>query len=46
MELNSCSNCTDYQSRGLEIRYGKSKKGGDDNKKEYVHLLNGTLVAC
>jgi len=25
-ELVSCSNCTDYQSRGLEIRYGTKKK--------------------
>jgi len=27
-ELVSCSNCTDYQSRGLEVRY--SAKPGDD----------------
>ena len=24
-ELVSCSNCTDYQSRKLEIRYGQKK---------------------
>lgn len=42
-ELVSCSNCTDYQSRHLEIRYG-SKKAGDREKK-YVHMLNGTLCA-
>jgi seryl-tRNA synthetase len=24
-ELVSCSNCTDYQSRNLEIRYGQKK---------------------
>lgn len=24
-ELVSCSNCTDYQSRRLEIRYGQKK---------------------
>lgn len=24
-ELVSCSNCTDYQSRSLEIRYGQKK---------------------
>jgi len=29
-ELVSCSNCTDYQSRRLEIRFGQKK----------VHLLN------
>ncbi len=42
-ELVSCSNCTDYQSRGLEVRYGaKSKK---NQAKQYVHMLNGTLCA-
>ena len=25
-ELDSCSNCTDYQSRRLHIRYGQTKK--------------------
>jgi seryl-tRNA synthetase len=25
-ELVSCSNCTDYQSRRLKIRYGQTKK--------------------
>lgn len=42
-ELVSCSNCTDYQSRKLEIRYGQKKK--NDNTKQYVHLLNSTLTA-
>lgn len=42
-ELVSCSNCTDYQSRSAEIRYGHSKIHG---KKEYVHMLNATLVAA
>lgn len=41
-ELNSISNCTDYQSRSLNIRLGVSKKEG---KKEFVHMLNGTLCA-
>lgn len=42
-ELVSCSNCTDYQSRSLEIRCGqKALTGG---KKKYVHLLNCTLCA-
>lgn len=41
-ELVSCSNCTDYQSRKLEIRYGKM---GNENTKQYVHLLNSTLTA-
>jgi len=25
-ELVSCSNCTDYQARRLQVRYGKTKK--------------------
>jgi seryl-tRNA synthetase len=42
-ELVSCSNCTDYQSRGLEIRFGT--KTQTDVKKKYVHCLNSTLCA-
>jgi seryl-tRNA synthetase len=42
-ELVSCSNCTDYQSRRLEVRCGIKKQG--DTKKNYVHMLNGTLCA-
>ena len=42
-EVVSCSNCTDYQSRRLEIRFG-SKKAGEKEKK-YVHMLNGTMCA-
>ncbi|CAO1618982.1 unnamed protein product [Sympodiomycopsis kandeliae] len=42
-ELVSCSNCTDYQSRRLEVRCGMKKQG--DTKKTYVHMLNGTLTA-
>ena len=42
-ELVSCSNCTDYQSRGLEVRYGI--KNAKDKTKKYVHMLNGTLCA-
>ncbi|KAL9611314.1 MAG: hypothetical protein Q9167_004038 [Letrouitia subvulpina] len=42
-ELVSCSNCTDYQSRELEIRYGT--KTALDVKKKYVHALNATLCA-
>ncbi|KAK7860501.1 serine--tRNA ligase [Quercus suber] len=39
----ACSNCTDYQSRRLEIRYGLNKN--DEQAKQYVHMLNSTLVA-
>lgn len=42
-ELVSCSNCTDYQSRALEIRYGVKK--ATDTKKTYTHALNATLCA-
>jgi seryl-tRNA synthetase len=39
-EISSCSNCTDYQSRRLNIRYK------DDAKKlKFVHTLNGTACA-
>ncbi|KAI0340455.1 serine-tRNA ligase [Trametopsis cervina] len=42
-ELVSCSNCTDYQARRLEIRAGIKNK--DQARKLYVHMLNGTLCA-
>ncbi len=43
-ELVSCSNCTDYQSRAMEIRCGFKKD--TDETKRYVHMLNSTLCAC
>lgn len=42
-ELVSCSNCTDYQSRAMEVRCGIKKLG--DREKKYVHMLNSTLCA-
>lgn len=39
-EITSTSSCTDYQARGLNIKY-KTKSG----EKEYVHMLNGTAIA-
>ncbi len=39
-EVTSCSNCIDYQARGLNIKY--ATKEGD---KGFVHTLNGTVVA-
>lgn len=39
-ETHSTSNCTDFQSRRLNIRF-KNKKG----ELEYVHTLNGTGFA-
>ncbi|KIY49783.1 serine-tRNA ligase [Fistulina hepatica ATCC 64428] len=42
-ELVSCSNCTDYQSRRLEVRCGLKTK--EQSRKKYVHMLNGTMCA-
>lgn len=42
-ELVSCSNCTDYQSRRLEIRFGTKTR--TETMKKYVHCLNSTLCA-
>lgn len=39
-ETHSCSNCTDFQARRLNIRY----KNNED-KIEFVHTLNGTAFA-
>lgn len=39
-ELTSCSNCTDFQARGLNIRVRRAS--GD---LETVHTLNGTAVS-
>ncbi len=39
-ELVSCSNCTDYQARKLNIKYGIAGKD-----KAVVHTLNSTAVA-
>ena len=43
-ELVSCSNCTDYQSRGANTKYGTKKKG-ESSDKNLVHMLNSTLCA-
>ena len=54
-EISSASNCTDYQSRRLNIRYRPSEgagagtaEGGKKKKKvptQFVHTLNGTGCA-
>jgi len=41
-EIVSCSNCTDYQSRRLDIRY-REKEGAPT--KGFVHTLNSTAIA-
>jgi seryl-tRNA synthetase len=40
-ETQSCSNCTDFQARNLNIRFRRQGGGG----MEFVHTLNGTAVA-
>jgi seryl-tRNA synthetase len=41
-ETQSCSNCTDYQARRLNVRFRPRGQRG----LEYVHTLNGTAVAA
>lgn len=41
-ELVSCSNCTDYQARGVGVRCGSKEKGV---RASYCHMLNSTLCA-
>lgn len=38
-EISSCSNCTDFQSRRLNIKYQHN------DQLRYVHTLNGTACA-
>lgn len=44
-ELVSCSNCTDFQSRRLDIRMRTPKTPGEEERKAHVHMLNSTLTA-
>ncbi|MDR1867740.1 MAG: serine--tRNA ligase [Treponema sp.] len=39
-EITSTSNCTDYQSRRLNVRYKD-----EDGKNRFVFMLNGTAIA-
>ncbi len=41
IEVISCSNCTDYQARRLNIRIGKVGSG----EKKMLHTLNSTALA-
>ncbi|MFH1189046.1 MAG: serine--tRNA ligase [bacterium] len=44
-ETHSCSNTTDFQSRGINVKY-KSRIGDDGKPQtEYAHLLNATAFA-
>jgi len=40
-ETHSCSNCTDFQARRLNIRFKREKT----NDLEFVHILNATAFA-
>ncbi len=40
-EITSTSNCTDYQSRRLSVKY----RPKDSGRLQYVHMLNGTAIA-
>ncbi|GAX11429.1 seryl-tRNA synthetase [Fistulifera solaris] len=46
-ELVSCSNCTDYQARGVgtRCRGDKGEKGDLTARLSYCHMLNATLCA-
>lgn len=39
-EVVSCSNCTSYQARKLNIRYDKP-----DGERDFVHTINSTAIA-
>ena len=39
-ELTSCSNCTDFQARSVNVRVRRK-----DGKIEFVHTLNGTAIS-
>jgi seryl-tRNA synthetase len=41
-ELVSCSNCTDFQSKKINIKIKTQKKNAENN---YPHMLNSTLCA-
>ena len=45
-ELVSCSNCTDYQARGVGVRCGNKTKNKElTARASYCHMLNSTLCA-
>ena len=50
LQISSASNCTDYQSRRLGIRYrpespSTSQKKGKNVPTQFVHTLNATACA-
>ncbi len=41
-EITSTSNCTDFQSRRLKVRF---RRKGEKKRNELVHTLNGTAIS-
>ena len=41
LEVSSCSNCLDFQSRRANIKFKRDQK----SKTEYPHTLNGSALA-
>ena len=41
-EITSTSNCTDFQSRRLKIRF---RRAGEKKRNDLVHTLNGTAIS-
>ncbi|MBR5939537.1 serine--tRNA ligase, partial [Candidatus Saccharibacteria bacterium] len=39
-EINSCSNCTDFQARAISVRVRRK-----DGSIDFVHTLNGTAIS-
>lgn len=39
-EINSCSNCTDFQARAINVRVRRK-----DGSIDFVHTLNGTAIS-
>jgi seryl-tRNA synthetase len=44
-EVTSTSNCTDFQSRRLKVRYRPESEDGGKAKPKLAHMLNGTAIA-
>eukprot|EP00924_Labyrinthula_sp_SR-Ha-C_P015203 augustus_masked-scaffold_9-processed-gene-11.8-mRNA-1 protein AED:0.27 eAED:0.42 QI:0/-1/0/1/-1/1/1/0/471 len=45
VEVASISDCTDFQSRRLNIRYKPKEEGSQKSKSRFVHTVNGTALA-
>jgi len=43
--LISCSNCTDFQSRAMDVKIRATNNKESDKENRFVHMLNGPLCA-